>query len=87
MSDARPRTLAEWGAYVDGLAGERLRAEAVAANSMPFIEALRAEGASLAQVRAVLVLFAHRLAVTGQRAPRDGLYDLVDLAREAKPTG
>lgn len=85
MSASRPRTPAEWEAYLSALAPEALSKEAAAANTADFVRALLSEGYSGAEVEGVLIRYAKRLALLGEPLPTNGLYDLRELKERELP--
>lgn len=85
VSEAHPDTVAEWRAYVAKLRGTELFEVAAAANGMAFVETLEAEGYGPADIHAILHAFARRFVELDERAPQDGLYDFVALARRPDP--
>lgn len=76
-----PQTLQEWQTYIGSLTGMPLWSKAVAANSQAFADTLIEEGFKMADVQAILVMFAHQLQATGQVLPASGAFDFVELSR------
>ena len=80
MSAAEPKSLPEWKTYVGKLEGDELRNQALAANSTQFVRTLQDEGYAAADIHAILVAYAKRMAAVGQRLPSDGYLDFTRLA-------
>ena len=78
------RTLPEWAAYISALAGDALRSKAIAANSQQFADVLRATGIEIDMLRAILLLFCRQFLATGQKIPDGGIYELRQMAFEAR---
>lgn len=76
----RPQSLGEWAEYIKGLAGEPLFSQAAAANSQAFSKMLIDEGASMADVEQVMLLFVRQLRATGTKVPEGGPWDLATMA-------
>ena len=85
MSIAKPDTIEDWAAHIDGLSGAELRKRAIAANQIGLVRTLPKEGWTPAEVEAIVILLAKRFVTTGQRLPQAGLYDLVAFSRRALP--
>jgi|AACY02.2.fsa_nt_gi hypothetical protein len=77
---SRPQSLGEWAEYIKHLAGEPLYSQAVAANSQAFSQMLLEEGATMADVEQVMLLFVRQLRATGTKVPEGGPWDLVTMA-------
>ncbi len=80
----RPTTLREWQTHIDALEGERLLQEARGANTVRFVRVLQGEGYAAADIHAILILMAKRVAQVGPTPP-GGLYDYAALAAEPTP--
>ncbi len=76
----RPTNLAEWVGYVGSLSGQPLFSQAVAANTQGFARGLVAEGATMADVEQIMLLFVRQLRATGTKVPGGGTWDLMNMA-------
>ncbi len=83
MSQANPRTVAEWRQHVGGLEREELVKKAGLANSMGFVRQLQSGGYSAEEIHGVFSVIAGRLAELRAPFPQ-GLYDLERLSREGR---
>lgn len=77
---SRPKTVAEWSAYISTLAGETLFSQATAANSQSFASMLRGEGLDMGAVEEIMLLFVRQCRRTGVKVPHGGPWDLVTMA-------
>lgn len=58
MSAEYPVTVEEWASYISRLSGENLRRQAIAANTLAFVEDLQEEGLGNKEIVQVFNLFA-----------------------------
>jgi len=80
MSSERPETIQEWEAYVDSLAGDTLRSQTAAVNSMAFMRTMKDEGHDAAHCQEILMVFIRQCRATGAGLPSTGMWDLSRLA-------
>lgn len=76
----RPSSLVEWEQYIQNLAGQDLFSQAVAANTHTFARTLVEEGAGMADVEQIMLLFVRQLRATGTKIPEGGPFNLVTMA-------
>lgn len=79
---AEPKTVAEWEAHVAELNGEELYERVKGANSISFVNELRARGLNAKDVRAVFELFVRRLVELRELPPAGGYFDLRKMMGE-----
>lgn len=72
--------------YITSLDGPDLRSKAIAANSVPFVRALEADGLSPSDIRGVFEAFTARLLADGQVIPARTTGDMFDYGALAYPT-
>lgn len=70
----------DWESYIGALAGQPLWSKAIAANTIAFSDALRADGLTMLEVKQVMLLFVRQLVATGMKVPEGGAFDLVGMA-------
>ena len=80
MNSERPETIQEWEAYVDSLAGDTLRSQTAAVNSMAFMRTMKDEGHNADHCQEILMLFVRQCRMTSTGLPRNGMWDLSRLA-------
>ena len=85
MAAQRPRTTAQWKAYIASLGADELWDKALAANDTGFIRELVRDGYTPQEIEQVFVLVAHRFKALGRRPPLKGWYDLAALSEQALP--
>jgi len=76
----RPTNLSEWATYIEGLSGQALYSQAVAANTQSFARTLLREGATMADVEQIMLLFVRQLRATGTKVPGADTWDLPTMA-------
>ncbi len=80
--DDRPQTLDEWATYVNQFSGGQLWSKAVAANSQRFVTQMVDEGYPMDDVKAILGFFVQRMMSLEMKLPEQGVFDLVEMARQ-----
>lgn len=69
-----------WAKYAQTLAGGPLWSKTISANSQAFVDSLKDEGYTLAQIREILLYFVRQMVAVGMKIPEEGLFDLVQMA-------
>lgn len=69
MEQQNPVTLQEWRTYISRLYGADLISQAVGANSLNFLDALREEGVSNQDFVSILVMFANQFGTANVAPP------------------